>query len=116
MAVVVNTGYSTRKGRIIRKILNKKPEGRDFFVNVMQSTSLVLIGSICVYTAFYNYMFGQLKSKSLPIIILGSFVVQSIPSILPIFVNFAYAILLIRFRKSSIFCIRSEKTTESSRI
>jgi magnesium-transporting ATPase (P-type) len=110
LLLAVNTGYSTRKGRIIRKILHQKPGNNDLFKNIIQQSSLLVLIMICAYFAFFHVMFDGVEDRSLVYILFGSFVNQSLPSVLPVFMNAAYAILLLRLKFNNVMGLKSEKT------
>jgi magnesium-transporting ATPase (P-type) len=105
--MVVNTGYSTKKGRIIRKILHPIPQNNDLFINVMKQALFFLVIMLCAYLAFYHYMFDTLEDRSFVIIVLLIFILQSIPAILPIFINFSYSILLLKLKNSNVMGLKS---------
>jgi magnesium-transporting ATPase (P-type) len=105
--MVVNTGYSTKKGRIIRKILHPIPQDNDLFINILQQSIFFLLIMLCTYLIFYHYMFDTLKDRSFVNITLYAFIVQSIPAILPIFINFSYSIMLLKLKNDNIIGLKS---------
>jgi cation-transporting P-type ATPase 13A2 len=110
LLLAVSTGYSTRKGRIIRKILHPKPADNDLFRNIVQQSAFLLVVMLGAYLAFFHVMFDGVENRSLVYILLGSFIIQSLPAALPIFINAAYTIILLRLRSNNVMGLKSEKT------
>ena len=88
----------------------------DFFKNLIQLSLIELAIVLIAYGVFYSHMFDGVDDPTIPYIIFGVFVVQSLPGILPIYINFAYTIMLIRLKKNGIMSLKSHKTVEGSRI
>jgi len=88
----------------------------DLFKNIIQFSLITLAVMLISYGAFYDYMFYGLDSNSIRFIILAQFIVQSLPGILPIYINFAYTIMLVRLKKNGIMSLKSHKTVEGSRV
>ena len=88
----------------------------DLFKNIIQFSLIVLAVMLIAYGAFYDYMFYGVDSSTIRFIVLALFVVQSLPGIIPIYINFAYTIMLISLKKSGIMSLKSHKTVEASRL
>jgi cation-transporting ATPase 13A2 len=117
LSLVVNTGYSTRKGRVIRKILNPKDESNELFKNIMQSSFIMMAVNACAFLVFFNYMFdGTPADTSTKILIFATVFLQSLPAVIPVFINMAYTIFLLRLKLQNIFGLNRVKTIESSRL
>jgi cation-transporting ATPase 13A3/4/5 len=69
-----------------------------------------------VYFAFYHYMFDTIDESSVVYVSLGLFINNTIPAILPVYLNFAFTILLIRLKNDQIESLKAHKTIESSRV
>jgi cation-transporting P-type ATPase 13A2 len=117
LALVVNTGYSTQKGRVIRKILNPKEADNELFKSIMKSSFIMMVVNACAFLALYNYMFdGTLADTSTKILIFATIFMQSLPAIVPVFINMGYTIFLLRLRLQNIVGLNKVKTIESSRL
>jgi magnesium-transporting ATPase (P-type) len=77
------------------------------FINIMQQSIFFIVIMLCVYLAFYHYMFDTLEDRKFVYITLYAFIVQSVPSILPIFINFSYSIMLLRLKNYNIMGLKS---------
>jgi magnesium-transporting ATPase (P-type) len=99
LAVVVNVGYGTRKGRIIRKILNRVPIMPDFF-----KTALIFLVETCIIALVIYFITIKplLLVKGIPKIFAGfrfmDFIAWSFPPVFPIFFNLSYSFSLIRMK------------------
>lgn len=49
MALVINTGYSTQKGRVIRKILNPKVEDNELFKSITKFGLIILVVNLSLF-------------------------------------------------------------------
>ena len=88
----------------------------DLFKNILQFSLIMLAVMLIAYGAFYDYMFYGVDSSNIRFIILALFIVQSLPGILPIYINFAYTIMLVRLKANGILSLKSHKTVEGSRV
>ena len=57
MAVAVNTAFSTRKGKIIRKILHGNDSNSEFFRCMLPFIGQVVVVHILLFAIFFKYMF-----------------------------------------------------------
>ncbi len=117
LSLVVNTGYSTQKGRVIRKILNPKEEDSQLFKSIMKSSLIMMVVNACAFCALYGYMFdGTLADTNTKILIFATVFLQSLPAIVPVFINMAYTVFLLRLRCQNIIGLNKVKTIQSSRL
>jgi magnesium-transporting ATPase (P-type) len=58
LAMAVNVGFGSRRGRIIRKILTKRPKQPEFFKKMIYFLLEVLVVSLVLYAATVKQMFG----------------------------------------------------------
>lgn len=98
MGLVINTGYATRRGRIIRKILNRVPNDPDFFMSAIY----FLVETFIVGTILYLATLPILLSAKVIDLFRGfrflDFLGWSFPPTFPIYFNLAYSFALARLR------------------
>lgn len=94
-AIVINTGFTSHRGRIIRKILNRTIKDPDMLRSTLGFILIVLIVSMIT---FFTTLFLQLTrdiSKLFVFFKFIDFLVSSAPPPLPIFFNLAYSLSLL---------------------
>jgi magnesium-transporting ATPase (P-type) len=94
--VVINTGFTTHRGRIIRKIMNRTIKDPDIIRTTLIFVMEVVIVSIIT---FFATLFLLLRLNIDPIFIFFKFLdflASSAPPPLPIFFNLAYSLSLFR--------------------
>lgn len=109
-AVVIHTGFTTTRGRIIRKILNRTVKDPDMLRSLMLFIVEVVIVSM---VAFFATLFLQLQrdiSKLFVFFKFIDFLVSSAPPPLPIFFNLAYSLSLFRLGFKDIIGTEPQKT------
>lgn len=116
MAVVVNTAFSTRKGKIIRKILHSNDSASEFFRSMLPFFGQVVVVHILLFAIFFNYMFEDPSNEKMIWLRFGEFMVSSIPGFLQVEENLFKSIYLIRLNGQGIIGTNCEKTIESSRM
>lgn len=101
----MNTGYTTRRGRIIRKILTRVPGQSEIFKSALYFLLEAFIVAMIIYFATIAYM----KSKNISELIVGfrfiDFLGWSFPPTFPIYFNVAYSFAIVRLKTSGIMCI-----------
>ena len=116
LALVINTGYTTRRGRIIRKILTKVQTKSDLF----QKALLFLLEAFVVGAIIYFATLSFMLSKDISNIIVGfrfiDFLGWSFPPTFPIYFNLAYSFALVRLNANEITGTEPEKTVEGCNI
>ena len=116
LALAINTGYSSSKGRIIRKILNKKATNVEFFKKLMyQSFEIIILNTILYFVAFH-YMFDDIEKQGIIFLKFGEFLMEAVPSALIVYINFLYTFSLTRLNKKNVISTSSEKIVEGSRL
>jgi cation-transporting ATPase 13A3/4/5 len=102
---VVYTGYTSRRGRIIRKILAKNPKSTEMFTRGLLFLGEVFIIAMILY--FSTIAFA--KSRNLSSQMIGmrfiDFLGWSFPPTLPIFFNLAYSFSVVRLKRNDVLCI-----------
>lgn len=116
LALVVNVGYGSRRGRIIRHILTKVAKEPEFFRKIILFQVEVLLVSIVVYLATLPRMFEFDIDAILKVLRFGDFITYSFPAPYPILFNLAYSFCLVRLNKNNIMGTQPEKTVEGSRL
>ena len=116
MALVIHTGFTTRKGRIFRKILNNNPTFPEFLRSGLKYLAIMFVLG---YVIFFCMLPVMLKNNlSTMTIILRAFDLfgWTLPAVLPIFFNLCYSFCLGRLRYSKIFGTEPQKTVVSGKI
>jgi cation-transporting ATPase 13A2 len=98
LAIVINTGYSTRRGRIIRKILNRVPNDPDFFMSAIYFLTETFIVGIILYLGTLPILFHAKITKLFRVFRFLDFLGWSFPPTFPIYFNLAYSFALARLR------------------
>lgn len=117
LAMVVHTGYSSKKGRILRKILHRHPESPHFFTTFIVFMFEVYGAGVLAYlgTMALRVNSGQLE----PIIIFLDFllvVTFCFPPSGPIYFNLVYSFALIRLKANNVLGTEPEKTVEGAHL
>lgn len=116
LALAVNTGYITRRGRIFRKILYRDHQEPEFYktaffllLEMLFYCTVIFLGTIGVFLAV------QITPK---LIILRFFdmVGWAIPPSFPIAFNICYSLSLYRLRKQGILGTEPYKTIVSGKV
>ena len=117
LAMVIHTGYSSKRGRILRKILHRNSSTPHFFTT-------------CIYFLVINWIVGMLLYLcTMPmriandnlerILIFLNFLlilVFAIPPACPIYFNVVYSFSLIRLKWKDILGTEPEKTVEAAHL
>ena len=113
---MINIGYATRRGRIIRKILSRTTKTPDCFWKAMIFLTECFIVSIIIYFATLPF----LLSKNIIPLFVGfrfiDFFGWAFPPPFPIYFNLAYSFCLGRLRTKNIFGTEPEQTVESAKL
>lgn len=116
LALVVNVGYASRRGRIVRKILTKTIGFTEVFKKCMIFFLEIFIVSNIIYLGALEFMIDHRISP----MILGfryiDFLGWSFPPLFPIFFNLTYSFAIARLKASGIMCIEPPKTVESTNL
>lgn len=100
--MVVNVGYSTRRGRIIRKILTRVATDPDFFITAVYFLVETCIVGIILYLATLGLMLRIPVPNDFIVYRFLDFLAWSFPPTFPIYFNLAYSLSLARMRKKNI--------------
>lgn len=112
--MVVNTGYRSRRGAIIRKISNKVHVDPEMFKTAIYFLLETLFVGIIVYLVTLPIL---LKANLIPafrVYRFLDFIGFSFPPTFPIYFNLAYSFSIYRLRKKDIFGTEPHKTIESA--
>lgn len=100
--MVINIGYATRRGRIIRKILSRVTKTPDLFWKAMMFLTECFVVGIIIYFGTLPFML----SKDIVPLFIGfrfiDFFGWSFPPTFPIYFNLAYSFSLGRLRRKNI--------------
>jgi magnesium-transporting ATPase (P-type) len=100
--VVINTGYATRRGRIIRKILTRTAQKPDFYdKGLIFLVFNLLIGVILYFSTLY-LMLGNVLELYVGFRFLDV-IAWCMPPSFPVFFNLAYTFSLVRLKYKNIF-------------
>lgn len=101
-AIVINTGFTTHRGRIIRKILNRTVKDPD----MLRSLGIFVLEVVIVsMVTFFATLFLQLVRDIEKLFVFFKFIdflASSAPPPLPIFFNLAYSLSLFRLGSKGI--------------
>ena len=108
--MVVYTGYTTRRGRIIRRILARNEE----YPSIFKRALIFLIEAFIIALIIYFATLSFVKSKNVSDLIVGfrfvDFLGWAFPPTFPIYFNVAYSFALARLKHYGVLCTEPEKT------
>ncbi|KAK2552730.1 Polyamine-transporting ATPase 13A3 [Acropora cervicornis] len=109
LAVVVRTGFSTTKGRLIRSILNPKPVGFKFFRDSMRFIGFLSVLALAGFS-YSVYIFVK-QGRSAGRIILNALdiITVAVPPALPAAMSVGTVYALQRLKKQQIYCINPSR-------
>ena len=116
LAVAIHVGYASRRGRIIRKILNRTSKQPEFFTKLIIFQVEVLLVSTIIYLATLPQILSLDVDSIYVAVRYLDFVTYAFPAPFPIFFNLAYSFCLVRLNRKSILGTQAEKTVEGSRL
>lgn len=102
-ALVIHTGYVSRRGRIIRKITNKVNTDPEMFRNAIFFFLESLAVGIVVYLVTLPILLAANITPEFRIYRFFDFIGFSFPPAFPIYFNVAYSFALYRLRKRDIY-------------
>ena len=114
--VIINIGYATRRGRIIRKILTRVPKVPDFFMSTVYFLFETCICGTILYAATVNLMVANGVVPTFVVFRFLDILAWSFPPTFPIYFNLAYSFSLVRLKWKGIFGTEPEKSTEAASI
>lgn len=116
LALAVNVGFTSRKGRIIRKILTHVSKQPEFFMKIIYFMMEVTIITAIVFFSTLGYLLSQ-QIETVMVVFRGlDFITYAIPAPYPIYFNTAYSVCVARLQFQQILCTHAEKTVESGRL
>lgn len=113
-AIVINTGFHTFRGRIIRKILAKERKEPDLFRSVIFFVLEVVVVSIIGFFACLPFLLSLDIEPTFIAFKFFDFLASAAPPPLPIFINVAYSFSLARLRVNSIFGTEPQQTVNGA--
>lgn len=112
----VYTGFSSRKGRILRAILNRKHQNPDF----LRSVYIYFAVAYVVAMIFYCATLGLRLSVNIDHLFVGArvldYTLAAIPADFVIYLTIAYSWALFRLRRNGVISTMLEKTVEANRL
>ena len=104
IALAVHTGYTSRRGRIIRKILVKSQKMPEFFKSLLFFLlEVYIVGGVITYFATIPIFLNSQVSLSIWILLFFLFITFCFPPSLPIYFNLAYSCCLARLKMKNIY-------------
>jgi magnesium-transporting ATPase (P-type) len=103
LALAVRTGYTSRRGRIIRKILHKNPKEPQFFKTFIYFlTETYLVGGIAIYFATLKFYIDAEIETAMIVLLFFLYITFCYPPAFPIYFNLAYSYSLARLKFKNI--------------
>lgn len=115
-AIVINTGFTTHRGRIVRKILNRTVKDPDMLRSTLIFVVEVVIVSMITFFATLYLQLVRDIDKLFVFFKFIDFLASSAPPPLPILFNLAYSFSLYRLGSKGISGTEPQKTVEGSRL
>lgn len=115
-AVAINTGFTTHRGRIIRKILNRTVKDPDILRTTMVFVLEVVIVSVITFFATLYLLLERDIEKLFIVFKFIDFLASSAPPPLPILFNLAYSFSLLRLGYRDIVGTEPQKTVDGAQI
>jgi cation-transporting ATPase 13A2 len=116
LALAVNTGFVTRKGRIFRKILFREHIEPEFYWSALYFLLEMFIYCTIIFLGMIPLYLQKEISTKLMILRFFDMVGWAIPPSFPIIFNVCYSVSLYRFRKQNIFGTEPYKTIVSGKV
>lgn len=115
-AIVINTGFTTHRGRIIRKIMNRTVKDPDIL-----RTTLIFVLEVVIVSliTFFVTLYLQLDREIEKLFVFFKFIdflASSAPPPLPIFFNLAYSFSLFRLGICGIIGTEPQKTVDGAQV
>lgn len=116
MALVINIGFATRRGRIIRKILTRIPVSSDLFKKAFIFLLIAFAVAAIIYFATIRMLLDRDIETVIVVFRFIDFLGFSFPPTFPIYFNLAYSFSLARLAANNITGTEPEKTVESTNL
>ncbi len=114
--MVINTGYASKRGRIIRKILNRVPTVPHFFKTFIYFLAeTYIVGIIICFATIFISINAQIPTLMIILTFL-LYVTFCFPPAFPIYFNLVYSFCLVRLKWKNIFGTEPQKTVESAHV
>jgi len=101
--VVIDTGYKSRRGRIIRKILNRSPIEPELLSTLIRFLFVTLIIGSILFFATLPFLLTKQIEAIMVVFRYFDFVTYSFPAPFPIYFNIAYSFCLVRLKYKEVF-------------
>lgn len=115
-AVVIFTGFASRKGRLLRKILNRVPSQPDFFFKMFFFLLESFIIGMALYGATLPIRLAADIDMAIVVLRVLDYLVSSVPPAFPVYFTIAYSWALYRLKSKEVFSTMPEKTVEANRL
>lgn len=99
LAIVMHTGYTSKRGRILRRILHRNPSTPHFFTTCMYALGINYVLAVLIYLGTLPIRISNDNLE--PIIIFLNFlliITFCFPPASPIYFNLAYSFSLLRLK------------------
>mgnify|MGYP000850319561 CR=1 FL=1 len=97
--MVIFTGFASKKGRLLRKILNRVPSQPDFFMKMFWFLLESFIIGMALYCATLPIRLNANIDKAIVVLRILDYLVSSVPPAFPIYFTIAYSWSLYRLKK-----------------
>lgn len=102
LALAVNVGYASRRGRIIRKILTKVPRQPEIFSKLIYFLFESCIVTTILFLATLRMMLNTDIERILVLFRFFDYICASFQAAYPIYFNLAYSFCLVRLHRDGI--------------
>lgn len=109
MAIVINTGYMTEKGKLIKSVLVPKPNSNKFKIDSYQYIKIMAILSLVGFLIASKFMLDH-KMSLLDILLKGGDLISTmVPPALPVCLGIGVYYTLLHLKRVKIYCIDRER-------
>eukprot|EP01112_Ceratiomyxa_fruticulosa_P010807 TRINITY_DN2870_c0_g1_i1.p1 TRINITY_DN2870_c0_g1~~TRINITY_DN2870_c0_g1_i1.p1 ORF type:complete len:1135 (-),score=190.03 TRINITY_DN2870_c0_g1_i1:110-3514(-) len=116
IALVVRTGFSTSKGKLVRSILYPKATKLQFYKDSFKFIGVLFIFALAGF-AFSIYQFRKLGAHSKDIALRSlDLITIVVPPALPIALTIGVGFAIKRLKEQNIFCISPQRVNEAGKI
>ena len=116
LGLVINTGFATSKGNLIRDILFPKPTNLSFYSDSLKFVGMLFVLSIVAYLCIIPILLKEGYSIYLIIFLFFDLITTSIPPALPSCLTVSTLYAISRLQKKSIFCISPLRINVAGRV
>jgi cation-transporting ATPase 13A2 len=101
--MVIYTNFASKKGRLLRKILNRVPNQPDFFIKMFIFLLESFVIGMTLYGATLPIRLSVNIDKGIVALRALDYLISSVPPAFPVYFTIAYSWSLYRLKKKGIF-------------